>query len=573
MSILSSCFEIGQNEGTNEVLLNGSVLKGVVSQGRLSLENKDHKIIWRGTSDDHGEFNSAFLPSKKHLFTLTAKSVLGGFIQCDANECEVPTSPSKIYTFGQLIPGDEIGDITFRSALYLDDNNENEIERRVDRQVNGFSSLIIDFIDNKFEQAESREYFDELAQTGSHVLLSSLGLVVEPDMNILDITLPDITKAQALENESPLIVVLALLNASMSMNLSFLVNFSDALVRYSSSMDDELIQQELYSYQQALLSEAIALIVNGKVVVNNDQVLMDLQLAKDVGVDVNELNKRINNYLVVVGELPSEFTASSTNWNANSLNETGHWWWVSEFNRNEAQWLQLDYAKPFIATQVELGLSNAYPITDAKIQGSNDGTTWHDLADVNELSDTSSAVPPIEQISLSLNSGNAYRYYRFLAQPTNEIWLEHFCMRELASATNIPCEESKLPINAHASSYKFSAENVNNNIPESWWISEIASGKDEWLQISYKKLFFAKQVSLVVKQKNQGVAPEIQGSSDGMNWQTITLIREDSYPNETVDADGFRHISLNLNTNQSYRYFRYISKSSSFIWLSQWRLN
>jgi hypothetical protein len=242
-------------------------------------------------------------------------------------------------------------------------------------------------------------------------------------------------------------------------------------------MDDELIQLELYDYQQALLSEAIALIVNGKVVVNNDQILVDLQLAKDVGVDFDELNKHINNYLVVVGELPSDFTASSTNWNANAFNEAGHWWWVSEFYYNEEQWLQLDYAKPFIAIQVELGLSNAYPITGAKIQGSNDGATWHDLADVNKSPDTISAHQPVQHISLNLNSGNAYRSYRFHAQPMDAIWLEYFCLYEAVSATDIPCEVSQSAKNSHASSYKFSAENVNNNIPESWWIREIDSCK------------------------------------------------------------------------------------------------
>ncbi len=571
--VLSACFDLGLNEGTNEVLLNGSVLKGVVSHGQLSLINKDNRVIWRGISDIEGAFKSVFLPSNRHLFTLTAKTVLGGFIKCDATFCEVPTVPAKVYSFGDSIPGAEIGDVLLRSALYLDDEEENELERSVNRQVNGFSSLVINFIDDRFKKVESREYFIELTQSGSQVILYSLGLVEERNINILDLTLPDVTNEKIGSGDDPLVAILALLNASMSANLSFLANFSDALIRFSSSMDDELLQQELYNYQQALLSEAIALILNGTVEVNNDQILKNLQLAKDVGIDFDELNQHINDYFVVVGELPSEFTASSTNWNANAFNETGLWWWVSEFNHNEEQWLQLDYVKPFIATQVKLGLSNAYPIADAKIQGSNDGVTWHDLADVNKSSDTSSAVPPIEQISLSLDSGNAYRYYRFLAQPTDAIWLEHFCIHEVTSAIDVPCEEGKAPINAHASSYKFSAENVNNNIPESWWISEIASGKDEWLKIAYKQPFLAKQVLLVVKQNNQGVAPEIQGSSDGVNWKIITLIRDDSYPNEVVDADGFRHISLDLDIEQSYRYFRYLSKSSSFIWLSQWRLN
>lgn len=572
MSILSSCFEIGQNDGTNEVLLNGSVLKGVVSQGQLSLENKDHEIIWRGASDDDGEFNSAFIPSKNHLFTLTAKSVLGGFIKCDANECEVPTSPPKIYTFGQLIPGAEIGDVTFRSALYLDDEGENGIERNVTRQVNGFSSVVINFIFDRFEKVESKEYFVEISEVGSQVVFSSFGLDVEQDVDILNLVLPDVTKENVLESESALIVSLALLNASMSMNLSFLIDFSDALVRYSSSPDDDSIKAELTRFQQALLTEAIALIVNGQVKVNNPEILDNLHIVKNNGVNFNKLNKSLNDYSIAVGDLPSDFSASSTNWSAKDFNGESHWWWVSDFNSNKEEWLQLNYLEPFVVTQVDIGLNNAYPIRDAQIQGSNDGSVWDDLVDVasKNISDSKQYV---EHISLSLNSNNPYKYYRLLTQPTEAIWLEYFCLYSSSDTNDFPCESSELHLNTKASSYKFSAINVNSPEPDTWWVSDLASGKEEWLQVSYNQPVLAKQVSVVIKQDNQGVLPEIQGSNDGDSWEILAPVSMNVYPGEYMDDDGFRHFSIDLDISDGYRHYRYYSKISDFILISVFKLN
>jgi hypothetical protein len=569
--LLLACFDIGKNNGTNEVLLNGSVLKGVVSQGQLSLVNETLDVIWQGISDDEGKFQSSFLPSEGHLFTLVVQSVLDGFIECDATQCEVPTTPPKVYSFGDLIPGSEVGDVTLRSAFYLGNESGGERERIIHRQINGFSSLVINLVDGELEQVESRDDFVALTQSGSRVLLSSLGLADDLDTNFLALTLPDVTQVSVVVTD-PLISTLALLNASMSANLSFLAHFSDALIRYSSSMDDELIQQELKGFQQELMTEAIALIASGQVNVSGDEVLQILQMAKDEGINFDELNEQVDNYFVATGEFPSEFTASSTSWDANNFKELGQWWWVSEFNRNEEEWLQLDYVNPFIATQVELGLSNGYPITDTKIQGSNDGIAWHDLADVNALPDTSSAVQPVQHINLSLSSGNTYRYYRFLAKPIDAIWLEYFCIYEAGSATDVPCEGSKAPINAKASSYKFSAKNINNSEMGTWWVSELASGKDEWVQVGYQQAFLASQILLVVKQESQGVLPEILGSNDGLNWDFIVSISADTYPNEVVDSDGFRHLDLELDLNMSYRYFRYVSKPSAFVLLSMLRV-
>ena len=111
--LISGCFETGENQGSNKVLLNGSVLKGRIIKSNVSLFDVQGNLIWEGTTNEKGEFTAEF-PSKSNKIYIVVATVANGAMQCDATECTAPKS-SKVYQFGEFMPGDELGDIEFKT--------------------------------------------------------------------------------------------------------------------------------------------------------------------------------------------------------------------------------------------------------------------------------------------------------------------------------------------------------------------------------------------------------------------------------------------------------------------------
>ena len=596
--LLSGCFETGKNKGSNKVLLNGSVLKGTVTQAIVYIYDAQGNLMWEGISDEKGEFIADILTNSDQVFTIVVK-VADGAMQCDATECTAPKS-SKVYQFGEFMPGDELGDIEFKSAVFVgdesyssdkpSDNSSEIISKSI--QITSLSTLVVDMVESQLDKGLSGEQFRAIAQSSSAILIATLGLAVgeTETINVLDITLPNIVQQYSINNAEPLIASLGLINASQADDISRLEQFSEALVQYSSSTGEYSSITALEEIQHTILQETNSLITSDLVQIDSEEIKSNMTQALSNGVNFTELSAAIDEFAVNTGKVHDKISASSTYWGANHNPIEGQWWWVSgadsqsiaqsdlQPNVQKSEWIQLNYNSAFLARQIKIGLDNQFQSEQAIIQGSNDETNWIELVDLNSLNNIEQYVDErnVRHISIELNHGEIYKKYRFYSELTDSIWLEYLCVYQ-SYPTPEPtkdqvCENSRTPNKTITYNSMLAPGNIDNADPKSWWVSELGSGNEEWLQVSYQLPFVADRVEIVVKKSNQGKAVSLQGSLDGKNWTVIKYLSLNEYSNKLIDEQGFRHLEVILNDQKAFQYYRYHSKPTSFVWLQYLRL-
>lgn len=108
------------------------------------------------------------------------------------------------------------------------------------------------------------------------------------------------------------------------------------------------------------------------------------------------------------------------------------------------------------------------------------------------------------------------------------------------------------------------ASNVEDSTYFTFWMSEVNSGNEEWVQISYPTAFFASRTSIVLNNGRQGTNPWLQASHDGQSWVNLATFNYWEYPN---DENNMRHIDRSLNNDQAYRHYRYHSNSTVYVLL------
>ena len=252
----------------------------------------------------------------------------------------------------------------------------------------------------------------------------------------------------------------------------------------------------------------------------------------------------------------------------------GQWWWVSSFISGKEESLQVEFGQPFSAKLIEIGLNNSFKDTNGKIEGSDDGETWIPLADTINAEESVEFIDErnVRHISFDLDLVGKYRHYRYLSEASSAVWLEYLCFYQTKPpGTLTPCQYSEIPVATITSSLRLAPKNVGNAAPNSWWLSDLASGDPEWLKLSYQQPFVAKKATMIVKQTNQGVSPTLEGSNDGENWEKLAEIEQEESLEEHIDERGFRHFSLTLDNDKPFQYYRFYSKPSSFVWIEYLR--
>jgi len=570
-SILTGCFGTGENVGSSKILLMGSVLKGVFSEAEIVVTDERSRVLWRGSSSANGDFNATFSKLDNDFVVTEVTMTASGMMQCDATICEVPLS-STVYHFGDQIPGSEMGAITLRNIKNIEELSEHSDDKDRHTQINGFTTLAVDLIDDQLNSGLSQEQYVQLANGSSRIVLTAFGLEVDKPINLFNLPLPDITKQTDLGNVDSIIAVLALINASQSLNISFLSNFSEALVRYLSVLDDDFAKSTLIDLQLVILSEALNIIESAQLDVDQAMVKQVIEQAVIRGIDFTKLAEAVDALAITKGHKPVVL-ASSQFWGGDitGSSNTDDWLWVSGINSQNNEWFQLDFESEFVATGFKIGFSESYSLESAAVEGSNDGVNWINLVNVDSTIAASDSLVLQRNVRYRVylfNHQEPYSKYRFVSDPQDAVWLERFCLYEVSIPQNTQaCEVSAEPVASSASSYKLGADNVVSADIESWWISDLASGVEEWIQLSYQDGFVATKVAISVHQNNAGDTPQIQASNNGELWKTIATIKSNSYPGEVIDDRLFRHFNLELDNTESFNHYRYYSNPTSFLWL------
>ncbi|NQZ12357.1 MAG: discoidin domain-containing protein [Algicola sp.] len=568
---LSGCFDTGNSEGRGLVVLNGSMLKGTITHADVSVFNSKGGLMWQGTSDAHGQFQAQYATSLNQLASLVITVTQESQIQCDATRCVAPLS-AKEYIFGEFMPGNEFGSVSFRNSVYLEAADGSSDVREATRQVNGVSSLVMDVIDNQLVQNLTHQAYQQLALRGSAAVIVALGLPVNQPNNILQMTLPDITQDIGLNNTTRIEAILGLVNAAQAANIALLPQFSEAIIRFANSPQDTAAKAVISEIQQLYLREAQHLA--SQMAVNDAALMQDIEQAVVNGVNFAVLAQAVNTIEI------SNISASNSHYSGRLNQTAGQWWWVSASGSGQDEWVQLDYSEAFYPAQIEIGLYQRFGINNPMIQGSHDGEHWEEVATVDNPANVEDYTDErnVRHIRITPDSTLEYQHYRFSARPVESaesVWLEYLCFSQTAipqsqpqlQPQGTPCENRLEPVSSSASSYRLAAQNIASPEPNSWWVSELASGDEQWISIQYNESFVAKRANLVVKSRYQGKDPTLQGSNDGQVWIPIVKLNPSGYPGESTDEQGFRQLELSLDHGVAYSHYRYHSSPSSFVWL------
>jgi hypothetical protein len=250
---------------------------------------------------------------------------------------------------------------------------------------------------------------------------------------------------------------------------------------------------------------------------------------------------------------PSVTASSQTSpWKPeNILSSTERTYWMSAVNSGNEEWVTISYPEPFVAKHVSIVLNNGRQGTNPKIQGSTDGVNWINLGNFNAF-DYPNDSRNFRHIDFVLDNTDSYKYYRYHSDPTVYLLIEYLNIQPEVSVTS-------------SSQYSFfKPENVLSSSNKTSWLSGDNTGNEEWIAISYHEPFVAKHVSIILVNGRQGTNPKIQGSTDGVTWTTLANINAFDYPD---DSHNCRHINLELDNTNPYKYYRYHSDPTGCVWI------
>ncbi|MFT5758707.1 MAG: hypothetical protein ACI9LM_003455 [Alteromonadaceae bacterium] len=569
--LLLSCFDQGENQGSNKLLINGSVLKGKFKSADLFIYNQFEQLLWQEYTNELGEFSAAIPKNSKGVHKVISRGNSDSTMVCDATACFVNGSATHL-SFGEEIQANDLLDIEIKTLAYL--GNGNQV-----KQLNALTSLTFDRFTG-IENDLSETNFNRLAKSGSKITAASLGFVTAQNINLLSLNMLDITQPDSLSNAGTYEIIFSLINASFAKNLNDLDKLANVTQRLILNHGDLALQEELERIQKALLEEVLNLIARDDINVTNADVIQSINLAATKPIDFIAFYDAVtaHNFNSNDGEnFIRKISASSTYWGA-SIRKKDSWWWVSGGNRGKPEWLELELMQPSKVGAFAIGLSNNYQGKNLRIQGFNEQRQWVNLFEFDHESFNDPDLKNvIHHSDMLATDGDTYSHLRLLSAPTTSLWLEYLCFfpDDIDFSINNPScsSDNKIKVistNTASSSNLLAPENIMKKGvigKSSWWLSDMATGEDEWLMFEYSQPFMATSMSLTLNQRNVGNEVEIQASNDAENWQTLLNITAEHYQYEEPDVQGFITLAIPLVNNKPFIFYRYFSKPSAFLWI------
>ncbi|KZN36528.1 hypothetical protein N480_17665 [Pseudoalteromonas luteoviolacea S2607] len=270
--VLSGCYKEGFIRGSNELILNGSLLKGPVSGATITITNYENKAIWQGVSDRHGNFSSRFSLVEDSLFNVTMGVEKSTEMICDALEC-FDDSGNLIASYAEEVLLSELGDIQLKSLGSSNTTNTSF-------QINALTTLVYDQIEGRLEDGISNSGLQRVARDASKVILTALNLDIE-ETNLLDIHVLYLDQASEQQKQNNQATTLAIINAAMAADLSKLSNISQAISDFNNNPNSDVARVNLSNLKTDLMGSAKRLIDSGEVSNLPLSVATNVELAKN----------------------------------------------------------------------------------------------------------------------------------------------------------------------------------------------------------------------------------------------------------------------------------------------------
>ncbi|MCL1123214.1 hypothetical protein [Shewanella surugensis] len=568
--MISGCIEEGVNIGNNAILLNASVLKGKVQNGVVKVFDSDGYWLWEGESDDKGWVSIPISSAFKGEIAIEVTPSINTRMRCDASVC-LDINTGQVYPFNDYLYGSSVDELILSSFFLIDDLNT---EQAAKIQINGLTFLAKQWLDFSVAErikADGKGY-SFYAQYGTQVITRALGLQLASDLNVFSMFQIDLNEKQNLQGVSENIVLLSLINASFSHELSLANMFLLALVTFAADPTDIEAQNQLEAIQKKILKEVERIAALSIFTGISTNVLNQIQQAANTALDFAKIaNALIIDNPIMANAGIKTVTASSSHWAPTSGNARERsWWWRSDKESGNNEWLQLDFEIPINPRYLRLSLDQRFQGYNLKLQGrGRQDFIWTDLSDdLSSYIDNAGVIDEKNTVSIvyALAVEKEYGSFRLLSPPTTLFWLEAFCFYHEEPSLSGDCvtDEYIHPDRIAVSSLYFSPEHVISNDNLSVWVSSIASGQAEWLNIHYFSAFNAQSVSLSANASYLGHAPKIQGLDAASEWQTLIELDVNTLKTR-ADASGFITVTLPLNHHQAYQQYRYYSEPTTFI--------
>ncbi|TMP41786.1 hypothetical protein CWB96_06230 [Pseudoalteromonas citrea] len=268
--LLTGCFKEGEIRGSNELLLNGSLLKGTMAHADIYIEDIDHHVIWQGASDENGQFQSQFSALENSIYTLRSKVNHSTIMQCDAVFC-FDTNDNVIAQFGEPIIASEIAGLQLTSFISSHAQTQTH-------QLNAFTTLVHDLVAAQLLDGVYLNGVEKVSVSASNLVSYALNLPIDSG-NFLSKPLQNL----AIADEE--IDAMSIVNAAMSAHISYLPTLSATIVAAYHEPNNHQLQSALEAQKNQILDTAYELLASAYVANVSQQVANQISVARQRRID------------------------------------------------------------------------------------------------------------------------------------------------------------------------------------------------------------------------------------------------------------------------------------------------
>ena len=285
--ILSACVEEGLNQGTNSLVLNGSVLKGQLIKAEVRIIDDHDVVYWKSTTDGNGGFVAELELKAESVYSVISTTNPSSSMVCDAKTCVDATT--IVACFGETVTVGLGKEVRLASLFYSTGNT-------VDTQLNTFTTLVFDIIKKELPKKIHQGEFDDLAKTSSKIIANALGLTFPDNVNLLKNKVININVQDDLKDVGELTTMLTLINASLAYDITRVSLLSTSIVALINDPNNSKNLSQLEELKSSILTQTIDLLGSGYVEGVNSKAEENITTAKWDSIDLDAFKESVVAY-------------------------------------------------------------------------------------------------------------------------------------------------------------------------------------------------------------------------------------------------------------------------------------
>lgn len=250
---LSSCSEDKETIQINTLQINGLLLKGTLSNTQVTISDSDKKIIWQGKSNAIGEFIANVDLESDSYYLIETSLTVGSEIICDAQLCR-NANGDVIADFGTKVPSENLGEFNISTIA-----SSSKIINNL--QLNSLTTLTSNLLRSQISADIPSTLFNEIALSASNLILLSLGLNSDQDINLLNVNLSNLKQNTKQLNDD--FRLLSIINAAMASDISQLNQISSKINALYLSPNNTNHIEELNRLKSNLIGYSLNLSLSG----------------------------------------------------------------------------------------------------------------------------------------------------------------------------------------------------------------------------------------------------------------------------------------------------------------------